>query len=436
LAHTTLTNVIVNGQTRTDCLRPTYNDQLYRTTGLGSTFPMSDENRFPQGIVGENYTCGWMPFAATAAAAKCSIAAGSTITVTHQNLPEANTIPYIAANHRGPFMAYMSKWDQTGGVPLDKTWFKVYQSGITQGNSDPNYIKWAAPDTLNANQGKISFQIPSDLAPGNYLLRTEILSFLSSSRNGAQGYIRCVELTVTGNGRGVPSGDDLAQLPGSVTYNDAGIRGIWWSDYATDYPFPGPKVYVAGSTPTTSEPTTETSQQTSQQTSKAPTTSSSAPVVSSAPTLDVEIQVLVTVTLAYAPSIVSVQDFANDVTGVLRLPLSAIENIQVDFDQSTASTTVVHFTLVNNPTTVDPIAAAEKLKEMASSNDPALKSTELLQNMQVNSVVQQDQQDSEAFVKSTTFVIIIAVAGSVVLIAAAVMVTIIVLRRRGKVTWF
>eukprot|EP01119_Soliformovum_irregulare_P010338 TRINITY_DN253_c0_g1_i4.p1 TRINITY_DN253_c0_g1~~TRINITY_DN253_c0_g1_i4.p1 ORF type:complete len:455 (-),score=139.25 TRINITY_DN253_c0_g1_i4:66-1430(-) len=433
IGHTTLTSVTVNGQKRTDCLRPTYDDRYYSQTGVGSTYPMSDEFTFPNGIEGENYTCGWMPFAATAASTKCAISAGSSMTVTHTNPFEPN-IPYLAANHRGPFMAYMSRWEQNGGVPTAKTWFKVYQSGIIEGNSDPEKVKWAGPDTLVANQGGITFQIPSDLAPGNYLLRTEILSFLSSNRRGAQGYIRCVELTVTGNGKSQPSGDYLAQLPGSVTYNDPGIRGIWWSDYAKEYPFPGPQVYTAGSQ-TTASPTPSTSTPTSN-----PPTSKPTPTVpTSTPTVptgnEIPLEVLVTVTIQVAPSSLKVQTFASDITGVLAIPVSAITNVRVNLDRSTDATTVVDFILNNavkpDGSRVDPIAAAYKLREMANNKDPQLAGTVYLANMQVNEVDEQQAGSAEVdFVNSSTFIIIIAVIGGLVLISIVVVVAIVLVRRK------
>jgi len=193
--------------------------------------------------------------------------------------------------------------------------------------------------------------------------------------------------------------------------------------------------------PTSSSEDTPTGSPTSQVVVK-----TSAPLPSTEttePTIDVDLQVLVTVTLQVAPGIVSVNRFANEITGVLGIPQTAIQNIQVDLDQSSASTTVVHFILINakvtdaqgTTTTVDPIAAAEKLKELAASKDPAIQTTTLLANMEVNSVVQQDEE-SPSFVQTSTFIIIIAVVGGVVLISAAVAVTIVIVKRKGRTNWF
>jgi hypothetical protein len=53
-------------------------------------------------------------------------------------------------------------------------WFKIYQSGKLNSytGSDYNQVQWASPDQLLANDCTMYFDIPYDLAPGNYLLRS------------------------------------------------------------------------------------------------------------------------------------------------------------------------------------------------------------------------------------------------------------------------
>ena len=52
-------------------------------------------------------------------------------------------------------------------------WFKIFQEGkMTESTSSWEAIKWASPDRLLATGGYMNFQIPSDIAPGNYLLRS------------------------------------------------------------------------------------------------------------------------------------------------------------------------------------------------------------------------------------------------------------------------
>jgi len=216
---------------------------------------------------------------------------------------------------------------------------------------------------------------------------------------------------------------------------------------------------TAGGTvnPPTQAPATSTSKSTSKgsptvapptmvPTSAVPTSAvptSDAPIpTSQAPTQDVPyvpIEVLVTATLAVAPGSVSVQTFAFEVTGVLAIPSTAISNIQVDIDKSTDASTVIHFTLLNvlqpDGTRVDPVNAAFRLRDLAKNRDPALSTTAMLMNMEVNDVEQQQMASSENFVQSQAFVIIIACVAGAVFIAVAVTITIIVVKKR-RTSWF
>jgi hypothetical protein len=65
-------------------------------------------------------------------------------------------------------------------------------------------------------------KIPSSLPAGNYLLRVEHIALHSaSSVNGAQLYISCAQLAVTGGGSGSPY--PLVAFPGAYKNTDAGL---------------------------------------------------------------------------------------------------------------------------------------------------------------------------------------------------------------------
>lgn len=50
-------------------------------------------------------------------------------------------------------------------------------------------------------------KIPSDLAAGDYLLRAEAIALhAASSAGGAQFYMTCYQITVTGGGSSSPAG--------------------------------------------------------------------------------------------------------------------------------------------------------------------------------------------------------------------------------------
>eukprot|EP01114_Cavostelium_apophysatum_P021591 TRINITY_DN757_c0_g1_i4.p1 TRINITY_DN757_c0_g1~~TRINITY_DN757_c0_g1_i4.p1 ORF type:complete len:403 (+),score=46.99 TRINITY_DN757_c0_g1_i4:108-1316(+) len=153
---------------------------------------------------------------------------------------------WIARSHRGPFLAYMAKSDTGQG----NVWFKIHQSGKIQESTDGQWtsVKWSSPDEMLANDGVHYFNIPADITPGNYLVRAEIIALHDNSLGGAQPYVRCAELTVTGGGSSNPAG---VSLPGAYTRNDPGFRYSVYDNFRNAYPFPGPAVYQAAAAPVT-----------------------------------------------------------------------------------------------------------------------------------------------------------------------------------------
>lgn len=114
--------------------------------------------------------------------------------------------------------------------------FKIDEKGLT-GTS------WAS-DELIANNASWAVTIPSTIAPGNYVLRHEIIALHGGgSENGAQLYPFCINLEVTGSGTDVPAG-----TLGEALYkeDDPGILvNIYVDDL--DYIIPGPALYGSGS---------------------------------------------------------------------------------------------------------------------------------------------------------------------------------------------
>ena len=93
-------------------------------------------------------------------------------------------------------------------------WFKIASDGLSGG-------QWGV-DRLIANQGIQTVTIPSCIAPGDYLLRGELIALHSAgSPSGAQFYQECAQITVTGGtGMKTPS---TVSLPGAYSANDPGI---------------------------------------------------------------------------------------------------------------------------------------------------------------------------------------------------------------------
>ncbi|KAH6906828.1 endoglucanase II [Coprinopsis sp. MPI-PUGE-AT-0042] len=116
----------------------------------------------------------------------------------------------IGGNHYGPVM---STW-----VPVD--WFKVSELGLVSNN--PNY--WAV-QVLNDNCGRYTFTVP-DIAPGNYLIRAEVLA---------------LHVNVIGSGTARPP---TVRFPGAYKANDPGVLININYPYPTTYIIPGPTPYA------------------------------------------------------------------------------------------------------------------------------------------------------------------------------------------------
>ena len=143
-------------------------------------------------------------------------------------------------------MAYLTKVPDASTADGSTGWFKIYQDSWAKkegGNSaDDDY--WGTKD-LNTCCGKLDVKIPADIEAGDYLLRAEALALhTAGSSGGAQLYMSCYQITVSGGGSAKP---DLVKLPGAYKASDPGILVNIHAAVAT-YIAPGPTVYAGGST--------------------------------------------------------------------------------------------------------------------------------------------------------------------------------------------
>ncbi|EWC47519.1 hypothetical protein DRE_00487 [Drechslerella stenobrocha 248] len=146
----------------------------------------------------------------------------------------------IAASHKGPIAIYLAKVDNAGTTPsTGLKWFKVAEEGLNTGSK-----KWAV-DTMIDGNGWWYFTMPSCLASGNYLLRAELIALHSAyDVLGAQFYISCVQINLTGGGSF--NGGSTVSFPGAYSQSDAGVKiNVYGSSGQPDnggkaYPIPGP----------------------------------------------------------------------------------------------------------------------------------------------------------------------------------------------------
>ncbi len=144
-------------------------------------------------------------------------------------------------------MVYMTKVSDAASADGSSAWFKIFQDGWAKNPSgasgDDDY--WGTKD-LNTCCGRISVKIPSDIPAGDYLLRAEVIALhTAGSSGGAQLYMTCYQITVSGGGSATPS--PTVNFPGAYKASDPGILVNIHAALAT-YVVPGPAVYSGGST--------------------------------------------------------------------------------------------------------------------------------------------------------------------------------------------
>ncbi|OBR07939.1 Cellulose-growth-specific protein [Colletotrichum higginsianum IMI 349063] len=102
-----------------------------------------------------------------------------------------------AIYHDGPVIAWLSPARSGNVTTYDGSgrWAKIWELGALVGNGQ---ISFPA-----SNKAAFNFQIPSCTPPGEYLLRIEQIGLHSASaKGGAQFYISCAQIRVTGSGNG------------------------------------------------------------------------------------------------------------------------------------------------------------------------------------------------------------------------------------------
>lgn len=94
-------------------------------------------------------------------------------------------------------------------------WFKIYAEPSTFSNGQ---LSW---NSLNAATASVT--IPRSTPSGEYLLRVEHIALHSAGQiNGAQLYISCAQISVTGGGSGSPS--PLVAFPGAYKAGEPGLQ--------------------------------------------------------------------------------------------------------------------------------------------------------------------------------------------------------------------
>lgn len=218
------------------------------STDLAGTCVRKPQNNNPvSSVTSADIACNANPSASTAL---CTVAAGGKASVEMHQQPGDRSCSNeaIGGNHDGPVIVYMAKVDNalTASATSAK-WFKVAQLGLISKDV------WGT-DSLNSNCGKFEFTVPSCIPSGNYLVRAEVIALhVAGQLNGAQPYVSCFTVNVTGGGSTQPP---TVSFPGAYSATDPGIKFDIYGSY-TSYTIPGPAVFTCGGgtgTPVTTTP--------------------------------------------------------------------------------------------------------------------------------------------------------------------------------------
>ncbi|KAK2775399.1 endoglucanase-4 [Colletotrichum kahawae] len=164
------------------------------------------------------------------AALTATAAAGATVKFFWNTWPDS---------HKGPIIDYLAPCGDDCAT-VDKAgleFFKIGQAGL-EDPSAANNGKWATDDLI-ANNNTWTITIPTDVKPGKYVWRHEIIALHSAGQeNGAQNYPQCFNIEITGSGSEAPAG-----TLGTALYKatDAGILISIYNSLKS-YVIPGPEL--------------------------------------------------------------------------------------------------------------------------------------------------------------------------------------------------
>ncbi|KAI0533003.1 glycosyl hydrolase family 61-domain-containing protein [Xylaria digitata] len=162
-------------------------------------------------------------------------------------------------SHKGPIIDYLASCGENQPCEnMDKNdlnFFKISELGLLNASNTtagPGGL-WAT-DLLIANNNSWIVEIPPQIKPGFYVLRTEIIALHNASNAiGSQNYPQCVNIRIAGNGTVLPSG-----IPGKKLYepDEPSVHLDIYEELST-YKIPGPTVMSgveAGTIPPLSHP--------------------------------------------------------------------------------------------------------------------------------------------------------------------------------------
>lgn len=140
---------------------------------------------------------------------------------------------------QGPVIDYIAPCNgDCTTITKESLRFTKFAQGAWISGNDPG--TWVTDDLVKANNSWTT-TIPATLAPGNYVIRHEIIALHAAGQtNGAQAYPQCVNFKITGDGTQTLGSSGTA----ATAFYKAADPGILFNLYSkfTGYTIPGPAI--------------------------------------------------------------------------------------------------------------------------------------------------------------------------------------------------
>lgn len=166
------------------------------------------------------------------------------MTVEFRSWPDGSRPGSVDISHKGPCAVYMKKVSDSSASnnAAGPGWFKIFNEDY-----DTTTNQWCT-EKLIPNNGHLTVALPTDLAPGYYLVRTELLALHQADKIPAdpQFYVGCAQVFLHGSGNAIPQ--NTVSIPGYVSMqaNTAALTfHIWDGHLALPFPTIGPAVYTS-----------------------------------------------------------------------------------------------------------------------------------------------------------------------------------------------
>ncbi|KAK1593805.1 family 61 glycosyl hydrolase [Colletotrichum navitas] len=208
--------------------------------GIGGGVRVPSYNGPIENVQSDSLACNGAPNPTTPSSKVITVQAGENVTaIWRYMLSSTGSGPadIMDSTHKGPTIAYLKKVnDATSDSGIGSGWFKIQQDGYNNG-------VWGTEKVING-QGRHSIKIPECIAPGQYLLRAEMIALhAAGSYPGAQFYMECAQINVVG-GTGSKTPSSTVSFPGAYKSSDPGVTISIYYPPVTTYTIPGPALFT------------------------------------------------------------------------------------------------------------------------------------------------------------------------------------------------